>query len=240
MKLSIILVRPQHSGNLGSVARAMANMGLTSLRLVKPKADPKSMAARKMAMGGQGILRSAKVFDEMEEAIADLKLVAGTSRRKGKDRGNYLIPQEFAQHAGGLPKSHGVGIVFGPEDHGLNKTEVALCQRIIHIPSHPRCPSLNLAQAVMVVAYEIFLRQQQSKKIIFDPVEREVASVGDFEGMVEDWRALLLESGFLHKKGNPDHLMRLFRNFLNRARPSSREVKILRGICRQLRWWKKN
>jgi tRNA/rRNA methyltransferase len=216
----------------------MANMGLASLRLVKPKADHKSMAARKMAMGGQGILRSAKTFDEMEQAIADLKLVVGTSRRKGKDRGNFLSPREFAAYSQGLPKSHKVGIVFGPEDHGLNKQEIAHCQRLVHIPSHPRCPSLNLAQAVMVVAYEICLTQQKAVKKSPDSVEREVATVGNFEGMIVDWRSLLFESGFLDK-GNPDHMIRMLRNFFNRGRPSEKEVKILRGICRQFRWWKK-
>jgi TrmH family RNA methyltransferase len=239
MPVTVILIRPQHSGNLGSVARAMANMGLSSLRLVRPRANPNSLAARKMAMGGQSILEKIQIFEKMEAAIADLKLVVGTSRRTGKDRGNYFTPQQFAAYSTHLPKAHRVGIVFGPEAHGLKNEEIALCQRLIHIPSHPRCPSLNLAQAVVVVTYELFLAQLNSEKNSSSSVEQEVASVKNFEEMIEDWRLLLLQSGFLDK-GNPEHMIRMLRNFFNRGRPSEKEVKIMRGICRQLRWWKQN
>jgi tRNA/rRNA methyltransferase len=197
------------------------------------------MAARKMAMAGQFILEKAQVFEKMEQALVDLKLVVGTSRRTGKDRGNFLTPRGFADYVTNLPKNHRTGVVFGPEAHGLKNEEIALCQRLIHIPSHPRCPSLNLAQAVMVVTYELFLTQLNSEKNISNPAEQEVATVKNFEGMIEDWRSLLSQSGFLDK-GNPDHMMRMLRNFFNRGRPSGKEVKIMRGICRQLRWWKKN
>lgn len=236
MKPSIILVRPQHGGNLGSVARAMANMGLDALRLVEPKADPGDLEAVKMAMGGGEVLKRVRIFSTLAAAIEDLRLVVGTSRHRGGERDNYCTARGFAEESKKYPENHPVGIVFGTEDKGLTKEELIHCQKILSIPSHSHCPSLNLAQAVMVVAYELFLAGLEEGGEL-DQVESEAATLKDFEGMAGDWRRLLSESGFLDRE-NPDHGMRLIRNAFNRARLSEQEVKMFRGICRQIRWWK--
>jgi len=222
MNLHIILVRPQHPGNLGSVARAMANMGLSQLRLVGPLADRGDLEAIKMAMGGREVLEQSRVFQNLPEAIADLKLVVGTSRRRGGERDNFQTLREFAGDSENFPEGHPVGMVFGTEDKGLTKEELIHCQKILTIPSHPDCPSLNLAQAVMVVAYELFLTQTSGLGEE-DPVEKAAAPLKDFEGMAEDWRRLLFESGFLDKE-NPEHTMRLVRNAFNRARLSAKDL----------------
>ncbi len=235
MSISIILVRPLFSGNLGSVARAMKNMGLKDLRLVAPQASPEDLDARKMAAHAKDVLSKAKKFPNLKTALQGFDLVVGTSRRKGKERGNWMSPREFAEFSKTLPSRHKVAVVFGPEDSGLPNDEISLCHRNITIPSHPSFPSLNLAQAVMVVTYELFLvkhlKTQIQKKTALAP-----AKVQRLEAMYEDLGALLAEIGFLHKS-NPKHLMYLLRNLFNRARLTEKEVRIFRGICRQVRWW---
>jgi len=235
---SVILVRPLFSGNLGSVARAMKNMGLKDLRLVAPKADREDVEARKMAAHAQDVLKKSKVFSDLKAAVAGFDLVVGTSRRKGRERGNWTEPRAFAEAAQKFPPRYKVALVFGPEDSGLLNDDVALCQRMIHIPSHKAFPSLNLAQAVMVIAYELYLATSGilARKVSI-PAEKKAAKLEALEAMYEDLGALLGEIGFLNKQ-NPKHLMRLLRQLFNRARPTDKEVRIFRGICRQVRWWR--
>lgn len=238
MPISVVLVRPLFAGNLGSVARAMKNMGLKDLRLVEPKADKSELDARKMAAHAQDLLKKAKIFPDLKSAIHGFDLIVGTSRRKGKERGNWSTPREFAAQIEKMPAKQKTALVFGPEDSGLLNDDVALCQRMIHIPSHDAFPSLNLAQAVMVLAYELFVAKS-SRRSEKGSTERKTAKLQIVEGMYEDLASLLAEIGFLNKQ-NPKHLMRLLRQFFNRARPTEKEVRIFRGIFRQTRWWKKN
>ncbi len=233
----IILVRPEHAGNLGAVARAMKNMGLQELRLVAPTAQVDDLVAIKMAMTGRDVLEAAQIFPDLDSALENLDSVVATSRRLGKDRGNVKVLKEFAQECQALPKSHRVGILFGTEVTGLKNPEIARAQQIITIPSAPDLPSLNLAQAVLLVAYECFVAQGLPVPTGKRRGPEKTAKVEDYEGMVADLKSLLSESGFLDKK-NPDHLMQLLRNMFNRAQLTDKEVRILRGICRQVRWWK--
>lgn len=246
---SVVLVHPLFSGNLGSVARAMKNMGLKDLRLVHPKADPKDLEARKMAAHAQDILKNAKKFSDLKKALKGFDLVVGTSRRKGGQRGNWWNPRQMASELLELPAKRRVALVFGREDTGLTNEQVALCQRIVTIPSHKKFASLNLAQAVMVLSYEIFVaksHKKNSKAKFPSPARGEGQGEGVakpaknqyLEAMYEDLGTLLGEIGFLSKQ-NPRHLMYLIRNLFNRARPTDKEVRIFRGICRQVRWFKR-
>jgi len=238
MTFSVVLVRPLFSGNLGSVARAMKNMGLKDLRLVAPKADKEDLEARKMAAHAQDVLKKSKLFLDLKSAVKGCDLVVGTSRRKGRERGNWTEPRGFAAVAQDFPPRYKVALVFGPEDSGLLNDDVAVCQRMIHIPSHAAFPSLNLAQAVMVIAYELYAAKSLGRRRDSAPAaEKKPAKLQTLEAMYEDLGALLGEIGFLNKQ-NPKHLMRLLRQLFNRARPTDKEVRIFRGICRQVRWWK--
>jgi len=249
MPVSIILVSPLFSGNLGSVARAMKNMGLKDLRLVAPKADPKDPDAQKMAAHAKEILKKAKRFPDLKKALKGFDLAVATSRRKGGQRGNWRDPRQFAVELAQLPKNRKVALVFGREDTGLTNEQISLCQRIVTIPSHRSFASLNLAQAVMVLAYEIFITKRTSMnraKAVPSPLVGEgqgegshkPAKIQSLESMYEDLGKLLGEIGFLNQQ-NPKHLMYLLRNLFNRARPTDKEVRIFRGICRQVRWWGK-
>jgi tRNA/rRNA methyltransferase len=241
MPTSIVLVSPLFAGNLGSVARAMKNMGLKDLRLVLPQADPKDLEARKMAAHAKDILSKAKTFKNLKSALKGFDLVVGTSRRKGKERSNWRSPRQFAEEVQSFPPKHKIAILFGREDTGLTNQEISLCHRIVTIPSHKSFASLNLAQAVMVLAYELFLAKQRrrlSKGLAAAEASVKPAKLQHLEAMYEDLGTLLGEVGFLNKQ-NPHRLMRLIRNLFNRARPTEKEVRIFRGICRQVRWWGK-
>ena len=215
----------------------MKNMGLKDLRLVAPKADKTDLEARKMAAHAQDVLKKSKIFPNLKAALAGFDLVVGTSRRKGRERGNWTEPRDFAEACLEFPSRYKVALVFGPEDSGLLNDDVALCQRMIHIPSHPAFASLNLAQAVMVVGYELFqasVRKSSRKKS--PAAAKKPAKLEGLEAMYEDLGQLLGEIGFLNQQ-NPKHLMRLLRQLFNRARPTDKEVRIFRGICRQVRWY---
>jgi len=214
-------------------------MGLKDLRLVTPQADPEDLDARKMAAHAKDLLKKAKHFDSLKDAVAKFDWVYGTSRRKGKERGNWTTPREFAQDYGKMPVRQKIAVVFGPEDSGLLNDDVQLCQRMIHIPSHPAFASLNLAQAVMVIAYELFQAKQAKYPKPAKASKAGTAKVQSLEAMYQDLGSMLGEIGFLNKQ-NPKHLMRLLRNLFNRARPTDKEIRIFRGICRQVRWWGKS
>ncbi len=237
MPITIVLVRPLFSGNLGSVARAMKNMGLKELFLIEPEALPRDSEAKKMAAHAKDVLHEAKIFPELKTALQDFDLVVGTSRRKGKERSNWTTPREFGKLSREISAEKRIAILFGPEDSGLSNEEVALCQKIVEIPSHPDFPSLNLAQAVMVMAYECFTAQLATDAQASPQKAAKSAKIESLENLYEDLGELLLEIGFLREE-NPKHLMRLLRHFFNRAQPTEKEVKIFRGIFRQLRWWK--
>jgi TrmH family RNA methyltransferase len=155
--ITIVLIRPQYAGNIGSVCRAMKNMGLSRLILVSPEQDPLSAEARMMATSAKDILQKAKIFSSLEDALQDFRWIAGTSARKGINRGPFISPREIGpeiiQHARSIP----VAILFGPEDRGLTNRELDPCHALISIPTHPGLSSLNLAQAVMLVGYELHL-----------------------------------------------------------------------------------
>jgi tRNA/rRNA methyltransferase len=155
--IAIVLVRPQYAGNIGSVCRAMKNMGLTRLVMVSPEQDPLSAEARMMATSAKDILQKAKIFSSLEDALQGFRWIAGTSARKGINRGPFVSPREVCpeiiQHARSIP----VAILFGPEDRGLTNRELDPCHALISIPTHPGLSSLNLAQAVILLCYELYL-----------------------------------------------------------------------------------
>jgi tRNA/rRNA methyltransferase len=155
--ITIVLVSPQYAGNIGSVCRAMKNTGLSRLFLVSPEQDPLSVEARMMATSAKDILQKAKTFSTLEEALDGFRWIAGTSARKGINRGPFIPPREISpeiiQHARSIP----VAVLFGPEDRGLTNRELDPCHALIQITTHPGLSSLNLAQAVLLVCYELYL-----------------------------------------------------------------------------------
>ena len=251
--ITIVLVRPQYAGNIGSVCRAMKNMGLSRLILVSPEQDPLSAEARMMATSAKDILHKAKIFSSLEEALQGFRWIAGTSARKGINRGPFISPREISpeilQHARSIP----VAILFGPEDRGLTNRELDPCHALIQVPTHPGLSSLNLAQAVMVMGYELYLAslcelriadcglrngkgKQKGKTYLSSGRLPKLAEFEKIEGMYNHLEELLLRIGFLDPN-SPKRIMHTLRRIFGRANLGDRDVAILRGIFRQLEWY---
>ena len=228
--IRIILVRPQSPGNIGSAARAMRNMGLRHLALVAPERFPHP-EARMMACGAEPLLHQAQVYDTLPAAVAPCHWLIGTSARRRRYRNPPLTPAELAQKLVTLSQQHHVGILFGPEDAGLTSDELDLCHDLVVIPTVTAATSLNLAQAVMVVCYEV-MRQQPQVSVQQLP---QMASVEDIEAMYAHLRQAFAIRGFSDMDAVERVLLGLRRLF-ERTKLEVRDVRLLRGIARQLAW----
>jgi len=222
---------------MGSVSRAMKNMGFHRLILVQPKEDPLSPEARMMATSAKDILEKASIFPCLGEALREFRWIAGTSARKGRTRGPFIslreICSEIVVHARDIP----VAILFGPEDRGLTNRELDPCQAFISIPTHPGLPSLNLAQAVMLVCYELRMADlQRQDDESTAGLSTKPAEFRTIEGLYGQMEELLLRIGFLDPQ-NPKRIMHTLRRIFGRANLGDRDVAILRGIFRQIDWY---
>jgi len=232
-RIAIVLVEPREPGNIGAAARAMANMGLSRLVLVRPP-EHRVPDAFRMALAARPILESAVVADDLAQALAGFGFVAGTTRRPGAGRRGRVTPRELAAELPAMAVANDIAILFGREDRGLTNDELQYCQRLVTIPSSEGFGSLNLAQSVLVIAYEIFLIGAVSgSRGPGLPARR--APTAALEGLYLQMEQVLLNIGYLDP-ANPAHMMRVFRRLLGRAGPDAREVKALRGIFRQVQW----
>ena len=228
--VSIVLVRPKFPENVGSVARAMKNMGLSHLLLVDG-CSPLHMNAYKLASGAEDILERAEEVPDLQEAILQMGIVVGTTSRSGKERSPLPTPGELVKDLLPLSLKNSIGLVFGSEKEGLTSEELSLCHRYVRVPTSQSFPSLNLAQAVMVFCYELF---KASGSIPKRPIE--LAQADQLEKMFEHMERTLLATGFLEPK-NPKHIMRTLRRLFGKSRLEEREVQILQGIWSQMDWW---
>jgi tRNA/rRNA methyltransferase len=231
MNLRIVLVRPQYSGNIGAVARAMGNFSLGDLALVNP-APLHHDQAEMMAVHARDILDRMHIHTSVQEAIADCGLVVGTTCRSGLYREETATPRTLAPHIRATAATNRVALVFGCEDSGLSNEELRHCHRLMTIPTDAAYPSLNVSQAVLVCCYEIFLATQEDTPA----PQRPLAVTEQQELMYEKLKHALLKVGFLHKD-NPEHIMFAFRRIFGRAGLEERDVRILLGMARQIDWY---
>jgi len=223
----LVLVRPRQPANVAAACRAMKNMGLKHLRLVSPPEGLERPEARALAYGAWDILDGALRLPGLKEAVADAALVVGTSGRKLTGAWSpFRLASEGSLKAGGGR----ICIVFGPESSGLSQEELDLCDPIVHIPADPAHPSLNLAQAVLLIAYEIRLWATPAEAVA--PDER--ASAGEVQEAFEGLRRGLLAIEYLHEQS--DAVLVELRRLILRAGPTARETTLLRGLARQLEW----
>ena len=235
----VVLVKPHFAGNLGSVARAMRNFGLTDLVLVAPYTFPDNPEARRLATHGEGILDTTRIVPDIGDAVADCVLTLATSAltagvvRRGMIGTPAELMPRLAEAAGQGP----VAIVFGPEPHGLSNEEIGRCHGMVHIPVDPEYPALNLAQAATVCLYEY--RRAWSARVNAGRDEPApgplVAPHADQERMFEHLREGLRAVGFLFGE-RQDTLMHAMRQLVGRAMPTPAEVRMLHGLARQLLW----
>lgn len=226
MPIRIVLVDTAHPGNIGAVARAMKNMGLAELHLVRPKFFPNSEATAR-ASGAQDVLETARVHETFEAAIGECGLVVGTSARQRHLPWQLVEPRECAQQVVQTAQTGHAAIVFGSERYGLSNTELNQCNLMVTIPTNPDYSSLNIAMAVQVLAYELWLL----RKGPVEPVAREVplATIEELQRLYVHIEQVLEEIDFRDRTGN-GQLMARIRRLFNRAQVDQNEMNILRGI----------
>jgi tRNA/rRNA methyltransferase len=229
--IRIVMVSPLYGGNVGSVCRAMANMGLSDLAIAAPgRLDMEE--ARQMCCSASSILESRRNFPSLDAAVADCGLVMGATARPGLYRSHAQSPRELAPRILAAAQSAKVALVFGREDNGLTNDELAVCTQIIKIPSDSVYSSLNVSQAVMVCCYELFIASGQ----YVPPVEKsEEAPSVVREQMFALWREALLKIGFM-KEDKALHMMLGLRRVFSRGKLTRNDIKILMGIARQAMW----
>jgi tRNA/rRNA methyltransferase len=209
----------------------MRNFGLERLVLVRPRVFPHPEATR-MAVGARDVVAGAQVFDTLREALADHALALAFTRREGKSRRPFLTPREAAPRALAAAASGGrVALVFGREDNGLSNPHLRRCQEVVVIPTDPGCASVNLAQAVALAAYEVFV--EAARPHLMQPLPR--ATLPEMEELLGHWRRALLAVGFLDPK-HPDRMLRYLERLFARAGLVGRDVRILRGLAHQMEW----
>jgi len=225
--IGVVLVRPRFPENIGSVARAMKNMGLSRLVVVNG-CSPLLANAYKLASGAEDVLERAEEFLTLREAISEMAYVVGMTSRGGKQRRPDLTPDALAKKLIPLSQKNLIGLAFGSEKEGLTNEELSLCHLHTRIPSVESFPSLNLAQAVMVVSYELF---KASAEIPKDDIR--LAQNEQRERMFEHMEKTLLRIGFLDSS-YPKPMMRVLRRLFGRSQMDEREVQILHGIWSQM------
>jgi tRNA/rRNA methyltransferase len=245
---AIILVRPQEEGNVGAVARAMANFGLERLILVEP-ATPLRGIARAFAVHAEELLDRAERVSSLREAIAGFgRIVATTAARDRPWPQRLTVPRELPAALAGDPPGTATAIVFGPEPSGLTNQELALASLLVRVPTAPVQPTLNLGQAVVIVAYELFAaRTFGLASSLAAPAAEPAHTLADSPLSVTEPRATGEEvSGFFDQLAELLHQVRFardkttanverdLRQLIARAQPTRREVTILRGILRRL------
>jgi tRNA/rRNA methyltransferase len=225
-RISVVLARPSHPGNIGGAARAMKTMGFGSLRLVAPKRfpDPEAVA---LASGAVDVLEGAHVFGRLEEAIGDAVLAVGFSSRSRDLSHPPLSLREAAPAIVAACAAGPVALVFGNETFGLTNEELARCQMLAMIPANPAYASLNLAAAVQVACYEI-----ATVAALHTPTAAAAhapATVEEIEALFAHWETAMVASGFLDP-AQPKRLMERMRRLFARAGLEREEVKFLRGM----------
>jgi len=227
----IVLVGTTHPGNIGACARAMKNMGLADLALVRPRYFPDEEATAR-ASGASDVLDAARVFESLDEAIGDCIYVAGASARSRTIGWPTLMPRACARELLKHSQTGTVAAVFGPEKSGLTNEDLDRCHTLLTIPADPAFSSLNLAMAVQVLTYELRVAALTDEVPAFTP-EAPLATSDELEHFYAHLEQVLTTSGFLDP-ANPRHLMRRLRRLFIRAAPDQNEINILRGMLAAL------
>ncbi len=223
------LVNPREPGNIGASARAIKNMGFNNLELIDPPENFIEGHDFWLACHATDLLKNAKVYKHLKDALKDKALVVGTSRRRGKKRGLILPLKEAVEEIIKTAQNNRVAILFGREDRGLTNEEVLECGLLIHIPTSEEAPSLNLAQAVLLVAYELAQGTLKTESPEFAPYS-------ELESLYGHLRKTLKLLGYIPRgdKNMEERIMRNLKHLFGRAGLTPWEVRMLHGICSQI------
>jgi tRNA/rRNA methyltransferase len=223
----IVLVRPRDPRNVGAACRAMKCMGISSLAIV-PDGIIDPTQARTLAHYASDVLEGARIYPDVRSAVEDAVLIAGTTRRRGKNRKYFsLFPEQLGERIAGMGEGT-VAVLFGNEETGLTDEELALCHLAVTIPAIPEFPSLNLSHAVQVVCYEIMRARTKGRLTPFAPIP-----AGEVDSLVSVITRSLKAIGFFQVVG-PDSMGVFFRDILGRAGLSVNEAKRLGVVFRKI------
>ncbi len=230
-KVAIVLHRPRYPENIGSAARAMCNMGIDRLVVVSAERYEAEKALKLATHGARHIVDRMVVADTLDEALASFSFVVGTTARLGGQRRVYRRPEALAEALIPISAENTIAVVFGPEDRGLANVDLRLCHALVNIPTAD-FSSLNLAQAVMILCYEL------RRAALPAPAEAtpRLANRFELDAMYDQLRDVLVRISFISHE-NPEYWMSRIRNFFTRMELRARDVAILRGICRQIDWY---
>ncbi|MBW2063109.1 MAG: TrmJ/YjtD family RNA methyltransferase [Deltaproteobacteria bacterium] len=228
--VAVVLHQPQLSENIGTAARAAGNMGLGRLIVVEPRQMEEDIIMAAATRVGQRLAQDLAVYDNLAEALSDFNYVVGTTARTGPKRGPFSSPRALARKLIELSQDNRIAIVFGPERTGLTSAELRLCQAVVSIPTaSPATSSLNLAQAVLIMGYELLMAQ--SDEI---PTPRiNLAPAHEVQAMYDHLKKALLELRFLPEE-NPDYWLMSFGRIFNRAGLTHEDCNLVRGLARQI------
>jgi len=229
-KIAIILVSPENPDNIGAVARAVKNMDFVDFRLVKPPTAWR-VKAKKMAVSAEDILKKGLVYASLQDAIQDLGLVIGTTRRSGGQRGAFLSFNEAVLKVRGRSQRQKVGIVFGRESKGLANQDSALCDHLVTIPTGSSYPSLNLAQAVMVMLFALRWEKGTKETVVLE----RALNKKEIEITIAHFEKALKALGY--RKGGADllpRILRTLRGLIKRGGLLEPEAQMIKGLSRRI------
>lgn len=226
--ITIVLQHPRIPENIGTAARAMHNMGIKRLVVVNPGNYDIDRIKKTATHEASDIVDTIERYDDLKEALARYNYIVGTTARQGKQRQAIDTPGQLAEKLISVSQKNRIAVLFGPEDRGLTNDDLRNCHTLVNIPTD-KFSSLNLGQAVMILCYEMFLAGRKNAGE-FSP---RLAGRHELEGMYDQVKNILIKINFINTK-SPDYWMDNFRSFFNRLPLRSKEVRIIRGICRQV------
>lgn len=233
---AVILVRPQMGENIGAVARAMMNCGLSNLRLVAPRDGWPNRLAWRLASGAEQVLDEAQVFDSLADAVADLQRIFATTARN-RDMAKWIAtPRRAAVELRRLAAGgETTGLLFGPERTGIESDELAIADVLVSVPLNPAHASLNLAQAVLILGYEWWQAGDETEDLRLHRGGSPPATKEELNGFLDRLELALDEEGFFRTPEQKPHMLRNLKALFTRADPSEQEVRTLHGLLAALR-----
>ena len=236
-KIKIILVEPQLSENIGTTARAMLNFNFDNLYLVSPKQNHLSLRSLKASAGADQVLSKARIFDNLEDALTEISYVFACTVRNRDMIKSACGPEELSNIINTIDNKSNVGILFGREKSGLTNEHVSYADKIIQIPTNSKFSSLNLAQAVVIIASEINRINKNYRNNEMFMSDSMPAKKGEIIGFLNHLERALDVSGFLRPKEKKSTMMINIRNIFSRIKLTNQDVQTLRGIITALLRW---
>lgn len=231
--ISIVLLQPRYSENIGAAARAMRNMGIRQLVIVDPQNFDLSKALKLATHFAADIIEKSKFYPDLKEALSSFNYVVGTTARLGGQRQVVNTPLTLSRKLIPISVKNRIAILFGPEDKGLSNEDIRYCHALVNIPT-TQFSSLNLAQSVMILCYETFMAGGEENEE-FTP---RMATRHELDGMYDQLKDILVRISYINSE-NPDYWLNHFRRFFTRLQLRAKEVNIIRGLCRQVDWYGK-